>query len=299
MIAYSRMEAGRLPRHSPLRSRRRDRSRADDRPRDGRRSALHARRPLPAVVVRSHRHLRRLRVRARDGAALSGHQRADGRVPARRLQRRQPAGVHRLHQRRIRPVHDAVRSEVVPAGPAVRQRAARRPAQPATPTAIRPTPWWAPRGRRRSRAPPATSRGSTCTRGPGTSASTPTRWGWAASGFISTTIGDPVGNHNVFANLLVPLDRRPFGQHRLLVHAPLPVVRPELPADRAAGAGPDHRRRQHALPPTRASAARASTRADLPADAVLVGRAVVRLRLQRVRARRSRCPSRIRRAASS
>ena len=36
--------------------------------------------------------------------------------------------------------------------------------------------------------------------------------GLGASGFISTTIGDPVGNHNVSANLLVPLDRRPFGR---------------------------------------------------------------------------------------
>ena len=82
------LEAGRLPRHPRLRSDARYRSRADDRPRDGRRPALHARRPVPAVVVRPHRHLRRLRVRARDGAAVSGDQRAVGRVPARRLHRR-------------------------------------------------------------------------------------------------------------------------------------------------------------------------------------------------------------------
>ena len=41
------------------------------------------------------------------------------------LDRRQPAGVHRLHDRRLRSVRDAVRSQVVPAGAAVRERARR------------------------------------------------------------------------------------------------------------------------------------------------------------------------------
>ena len=70
------LEAGRLPRHPPLRSGRGQGSRAVRRSRDGHRSALLARRTLPAVLVGSHRHLRHLRLRARDRAALPGHQRA-------------------------------------------------------------------------------------------------------------------------------------------------------------------------------------------------------------------------------
>ena len=110
------LEAGRVSRHPPLRHRRRNRSRAHRRSRDGRGSALHARRALPALGVRPDRHLRRLRVRARDRAALSGDQRALRGVPAGRLDRRQPAGVQRLHDRRHGSVRDAVRSQVVPAG---------------------------------------------------------------------------------------------------------------------------------------------------------------------------------------
>jgi Tol biopolymer transport system component len=44
--------------------------------------------------------------------------------------RRRPAGVHRLHQRWLRPVRDGVRTEVVPARATVRERAARRALEP-------------------------------------------------------------------------------------------------------------------------------------------------------------------------
>ena len=117
------------------------------------------------------------------------------------------ARLHRLHQRRLRPVRDAVRSEVVPARAAVRERAHRRARQ----------------ARRRQRL--ARRRSSGAAASPMITRTTsykpwkymyPRTWnisfysealGLGRSGFISTTIGDPVGNHAVAANLLVPSRR--------------------------------------------------------------------------------------------
>ena len=56
--------------------------------------------------------------------------------------------------------------------------------------------------------------------------------GLGTSGFISTTISDPVGNHAMSANLLVPFDGDPSVTIAYSYTAPVPVVRPELPADR-------------------------------------------------------------------
>jgi dipeptidyl aminopeptidase/acylaminoacyl peptidase len=93
------------------------------------------------------------------------------------------------------------------------QRARRRARKPGV-KAIRPTPWRANR-RRSSRGRPPTSRGSTCTRGPGSSASTRRRSASGRSGFISTTIGDPVGNHSVGATSWFRSRGRSVGGSRL------------------------------------------------------------------------------------
>ena len=84
--------------------------------------------------------------------------------------------------------------------------------------------------------------------------------GLGAAAFISTTIADPVGNHSVGANLLLPLDGDPSVRGRLLLPAAVPVVRRRLSSHRPARARPDHRRRQHVLPAARAERQRRDAR---------------------------------------
>ena len=112
-------------------------------------------------------------------------------------------------------------------------------------------------GRRRRRrsisARPATSPGSTCTRGPGSSASTRDALGLGSAGFVSTTIADPVGNHTCRRQPAAPARRRPsvdVGYSYTAACSRRSTCRFRRTAQQRAG--PDHRRRQHALPAARA-----------------------------------------------
>ena len=116
----------------------------------------------------------------------------------------------RLHDRRLRPLRDAVRSQGRSGWrAAVRERARRRRRHARTPTTIRPTRSVGPA------APPMITR--TTSYKPW-KYMYPRNWelrfysealGLGAAAFVSTTIADPVGNHLVGANLLLPLDGDP------------------------------------------------------------------------------------------
>ncbi len=162
------LEARRFSRHSPLRPRDGEGPAAVGRSGHGRRPALHAGRPVLAVLVGSHRDLRHLRVRACDGEPVSGDERARRRVPAGGLARWHPPRVRRVFVGRVRPLRDAVRSLAVPGGPAVCECAAGQPHRIRTTRAI--PPMRRPKTRRpcRSRSARCPTRpGSISTRGAG------------------------------------------------------------------------------------------------------------------------------------
>ena len=201
-------------------------------------------------------------LRARHRAALSGDQRAVRRVPARGLHRRQPAGLRRLQPRRAststrcRSIPTAFsrsrsRSELAP------RRCRRRRRDDDSPDA----------GRRRGPNPPVITSERLSYKP--WKYMYPRTWelrfysealGLGDAAFISTTIADPVGNHSVGANLLLPLDGDPSAGGWLRVPAAVPVVRHRLPSHRPALARPDHRRRRHALPAASSLNGSAATR---------------------------------------
>ena len=120
------VQARRISRHPHLRPGHQGRSRADGRSRAGHRTPLLARRPVRAVVLRSHRHLQHLRVRADDGAHVPGDQRAGGRLSAVGVPRPAHAGLHRFFSGRLRRLHGPLRAGDLAPRRAVRQRARRR-----------------------------------------------------------------------------------------------------------------------------------------------------------------------------
>ena len=251
------------------------------------------------MVVGPHRHLRRLRLRARDRAALSGDQRADGRVPARRSP---PTAL----------------GWSTPASPATGSTSTRC-------RSIRSRSGWRSRSPTRGLDAPSNLDGDSDSpdavvgaAGPPTITRTtsykpwkymyPRTWsisvysdalGLGRVGFISTTHRRSGRQPQRVRQPAASRSTATLRSRRLLVHAPVPVVRPRTsggPRSSVPGLiidGVNTLYRQHVLGGTRVDAR------DLPADAVVVGRAVVRLRLHRVRARRSAARSRIRRAASS
>ena len=253
------------------------------------------------LVVGPHRHLRHLRLRARDRAALPGDERAVGRVPARGLARRQPARLHRLH-------HDGFDLYTMPFDPTsfrlAQPFANARLDAPTDPDADDDSPDAVRRRRRRAADDHAHDQLQALEvhvpAAPGRSASTRTR---SASG------GRRIRQHDhrrirsattAWASTCCSRRRRPVRSTVGYSYMrPVPVVRLSLPAHRPARARPGHRRRQHRSTGSTCSAPaprRALPYLQTPASS---GELSLRLRLHRVRAGRWRSRSPIRRAASS
>ena len=141
------------------------RSGALRRSRHGRRSALLARRPLPALLVGPHRHLQRLRLRARQRAPVPGTNVLGGAFQPAVAPDGSAARLHRLH---------FATASTSSRRPSIRRRWP--PAQPfanSRPDAVPATPDASPDGARRDArsgdpGPTSTTPGATCTRGPGT-----------------------------------------------------------------------------------------------------------------------------------